>query len=96
VHTAPPRTIEDNDLSEVLHHEDVWAIIVWDDPVTTFKQVIDACIVLLGHSRKRAKALADEVDSTGRAVVGYRSRAEAVDIVHGFLTRLVRASIEKA
>jgi ATP-dependent Clp protease adapter protein ClpS len=94
--TISPTTAGDLEAMDLFDHEGLWLIIVWDDPVTTFAQVIIACVVLLGHSKKRASALADEVDSRGWAVVGCRSHGEAVAIVHGFHKQKIQASCQKA
>lgn len=92
----PDQDIKQNiSFEEFLDNEDLWQIIVWNDDITTFKQVIDACMDLLGHSKARAKKMADTVHLTGKAVVGIRPKDEAVEIVEGFLKRLIQASCEK-
>jgi ATP-dependent Clp protease adapter protein ClpS len=88
--------VSDGAIEAFFDEADLWNIVVWDDPVTTFEQVIRACVELLGHSRKRGRQLADQVDGTGMAVVGTRPHDEAVAIVREFHRRLIQASIEMA
>lgn len=88
--------ITDQDLHEFLDNEDSWAILVWDDPITTFQAVEDACMDFLGHSKERAKKLAILVDKNGKAVVGMKPKEEAQKIVQGFTSRLIQCSMEKA
>ena len=87
-------SVADEVVDALFDMENMQAIIVWDDPVTTFEQVIRACVELLGHSRARARRLADQVDSTGKAVVGIRPRDEAIAIVREFHRRVIQASCE--
>lgn len=67
--------------------EDLWAVVVLNDDVTTFETVITALVVLFQHSPEAAEALAWQVHRSGRAIVHVASEEEAaqgVVALHGY------------
>ena len=67
------------DVSELVSEalEDLWAVVVLNDDVTTFETVITALVLLFQHSPEAAEALAWEVHRAGRAIVHVASEEEA-------------------
>jgi ATP-dependent Clp protease adaptor protein ClpS len=91
---APVRVIDNVD--DLIQTEDLWAIVVWNDDVNTFQNVIKALIDIMHHSLARAEQLTMAVHNTGKAVVGIRPRDEAVASARAFHLRKIQASIERA
>ena len=61
--SQPSTTIEldvlaDEDIDAFFAFEDLWAVIVWNDDVTTFQTVIQAFVEIFGHTVERADKLA--------------------------------------
>src|SRR4029077_19415468 len=61
--SQPSTTIEldvlaDEDVDAFFAFEDLWAVVVWNDDVTTFQTVIQALVEILGHTVERADQLA--------------------------------------
>jgi hypothetical protein len=56
--TVDPVVIEDVDVDAFFDTEDLWAIIVWNDDVTTFQTVIQAFVEIFHHSAERVDQLA--------------------------------------
>src|SRR6202021_1100621 len=71
------RVIEDADVDAFFDTEDLWAIIVWNDDVTTFQTVIQAFVEIFNHSIERADQLAWTIHRTGKAVAAIRPKEEA-------------------
>src|SRR6202021_3295582 len=71
------RVIEDADVDAFFDTEDLWAIIVWNDDVTTFQTVIQAFVEIFHHSYERADQLAWTIHRTGKAVAAIRPKEEA-------------------
>ena len=94
--TLDTPTIADEDAESLLRHEDLWAVLVWNDDVNTFAHVTKALIEILRHSTPRAEQLTLRVHNTGRAVVAVRPRDEAVTVVHRFHERRIQATVEPA
>ncbi|SCV71410.1 BQ2448_2998 [Microbotryum intermedium] len=46
-----------------------WSVVLWNDEKHSFEQVIDQVTRATGVSRKRAAAMAQEIDTHGRAIV---------------------------
>ncbi|HUD17433.1 MAG TPA: ATP-dependent Clp protease adaptor ClpS [Acidimicrobiales bacterium] len=84
------------DADELLAHEDLWAVIAWNDDVTTFETVIKAFVDIFGHSPERAERLAWQIHRTGKAVVAVRPKAEAEDAVRRLHQRKIQATLDRA
>ena len=89
--TSIPSTIEapvlaDEDISAFFELEDLWAVIVWNDDVTTFQTVIEAFVEIFGHTVERADQLAWTIHRTGKAVAAVRPKDEAEAAVHAICT----------
>jgi len=95
-HTLDAPTIPDEDVEKFLTHEELWAVIVWNDDVNTFAHVTQALIEILRHSLARAEQLTLRVHNTGKAVVAIRPKDEAVAAVHQFHARSIQATLEHA
>lgn len=76
--------------------EDMWAVLVWNDDVTTFEQVIYALVELFEHTPEEAENLAWTVHRTGKAVATVGSKDEAEKGVKALHGRQIQASMEKA
>jgi ATP-dependent Clp protease adaptor protein ClpS len=90
-----PDTVE-----ELIGDQDVrpdvpWVVIVWNDPINTFRYVIYVFQKLFGYSRAKAKRLTDKVHYEGKAVVssGTREKCE-IDVArlhaHGLWATMQR------
>ena len=88
-----PRTVEpstivelpvlaDEDIDAFFDVEDLWAVIVWNDDVTTFQTVIQAFVEIFGHTVERADKLAWQIHRSGKAVAAVRPKDEAEAAVH--------------
>jgi ATP-dependent Clp protease adaptor protein ClpS len=89
--SQPSTTIEldvlaDEDVEEFFDLEDLWAVIVWNDDVTTFQTVIQAFVEILGHTFERADQLAWKIHQTGKAVAA----------VHALHLRKIQATLARA
>ncbi|HVB92103.1 MAG TPA: ATP-dependent Clp protease adaptor ClpS [Acidimicrobiales bacterium] len=98
---AQPSTIalpilEDADVDAFFDTEDLWAVIVWNDDVTTFQTVIEAFVVIFHHSVERADQLAWTIHRTGKAVAAVRPKDEAEAAVRDLHRRLITASLAPA
>ena len=85
--TDHPSTIDlpevaDEDIDAFFDFEDLWAVIVWNDDVTTFQTVIEAFVEIFGHTVERADQLAWRIHRTGKAVAAVRPKDEAEAAVH--------------
>ena len=81
---------------DIVTHEDLWAVIVWNDDVTTFQTVITAFVDIFGHTPTRAEELAWRIHRTGKAVVAIRPKAEAEGAVRQLHRRLIQATLDRA
>ena len=97
-----PRTLEpstivelpvvaDEDIDAFFEFEDLWAVIVWNDDVTTFQTVIQAFVEIFGHTVERADKLARRIHRTGKAVAAVRPKDEAEAAVHALHLRKISA-----
>ena len=89
---APDRT-ESTD--EVEEFDQVWKVLVWNDPVTLMSYVVFVLRKLFGHDEATATKLMMQVHNEGKAVVasGTREKSEA-DVArlhaHGLQATLTR------
>ena len=88
--------LEDVDTDRFFATEDLWAVIVWNDDVTTFETVIRALVEIFNHSTIRAEKLAWKIHRTGRAVAAIRPKNEAQQAVNDLHRRKIQASLERA
>jgi ATP-dependent Clp protease adaptor protein ClpS len=88
--------IEDADVDAFFDTEDLWAIIVWNDDVTTFQTVIQAFVEIFNHSVERADQLAWTIHRTGKAVAAIRPKDEAEAAVRDLHHRKISASLAPA
>src|SRR5271168_1589633 len=102
-----PRTLEpstivelpvvaDEDVDAFFDTEDLWAVIVWNDDVTTFQTVIQAFVEIFNHSVERADQLAWKIHRTGKAVAAIRPREEAEAAVRDLHRRKISATLARA
>jgi ATP-dependent Clp protease adaptor protein ClpS len=91
-----PTPVHDADVDAFFHHEDLWAIIVWNDDVTTFQTVIQAFVEIFNHSVERADQLAWTIHRTGKAVVAIRPKDEAQAALHDLHRRKISATLARA
>jgi ATP-dependent Clp protease adaptor protein ClpS len=94
--TLDARVLEDVDVDAFFAHEDLWAVIVWNDDVTTFQTVIQAFVEILHHTVERADQLAWKIHQTGKAVAAIRPKDEAEAAVHALHGRQISASLAQA
>ena len=90
------RPIDDVDIDAFFDEEDLWAVIVWNDDVTTFQTVIQAFVEIFHHSIERADQLAWTIHRTGKAVAAIRPKEEAEAAVRDLHRRKISASLAPA
>jgi ATP-dependent Clp protease adaptor protein ClpS len=88
--------IGDVDVDAFYETEDLWAVIVWNDDVTTFQTVIQAFVEIFNHSVERADQLAWTIHRTGKAVAAIRPKDEAEAAVHDLHRRKISATLARA
>ena len=88
--------VVDEDVDAFFATEDLWAVIVWNDDVTTFQTVIRAFVEIFGHSVERADELAWRIHRTGKAVAAVRPKDEAEAAVHALHERRIQATLNRA
>lgn len=88
--------VADADIDAFFAFEDLWAVIVWNDDVTTFQTVIQAFVEILGHTVERADQLAWTIHRTGKAVAAVRPKDEAEAAVHALHQRKIQATMARA
>ena len=88
--------IDDAEVDAFFDIEDLWAIIVWNDDVTTFQTVIQAFVEIFHHSYERADQLAWTIHRTGKAVAAIRPKEEAEAAVRDLHRRKISASLAPA
>ena len=95
---APRRApvVADEDVDAFFEFEDLWAVIVWNDDVTTFQTVIQAFVEIFGHTVERADKLAWQIHRTGKAVAAVRPKDEAEAAVHALHLRKISATLSRA
>jgi ATP-dependent Clp protease adaptor protein ClpS len=94
--TIEAPVVDDADVDAFYDEEDLWAIIVWNDDVTTFQTVIQAFVEIFHHSVERADQLAWTIHRTGRAVAAVRPKEEAEAAVRDLHRRKISASLARA
>ncbi len=88
--------LADVDIDAFFAEADLWAVIVWNDDVTTFQTVIRAFVEIFGHSVERADELAWRIHRTGKAVAAVRPKEEAEAAVQALHERKISASLARA
>jgi ATP-dependent Clp protease adaptor protein ClpS len=88
--------LEDEDIDAFFAFEDLWAVIVWNDDVTTFQTVIQAFVEIFGHTVELADQLAWKIHRTGKAVAAVRPKEEAEAAVHALHQRKIQATMARA
>jgi ATP-dependent Clp protease adaptor protein ClpS len=93
-----PATIDvvDEDIDDFFTFEDLWAVIVWNDDVTTFQTVIQAFVEIFGHTVERADQLAWKIHRTGKAVAAVRPKDEAEASMRALHGRGISATLARA
>jgi ATP-dependent Clp protease adapter protein ClpS len=86
----------DADVDAFFALEDLWAVVVWNDDVTTFQTVIQAFVEIFGHTVERADQLAWRIHRTGKAVAAVRPKDEAEAAVHALHLRKIQATLARA
>ena len=94
--TLDQPVLDDVDVDAFFDTEDLWAVIVWNDDVTTFQTVIQAFVEIFNHSVERADQLAWTIHRTGKAVAAVRPKEEAEAAVHDLHRRKISASLARA
>jgi ATP-dependent Clp protease adaptor protein ClpS len=94
--TIDREILADEDLDAFFEDEDLWAVIVWNDDVTTFQTVIQAFVEIFGHTVERADQLAWKIHNTGKAVAAVRPKDEAEAAVHALHRRKISATMTRA
>lgn len=98
--TATPDTIEQIDIGHMIDaifdEADLYKVIVWNDDVTTFEQVITALVTLFDHTPEKAEELAWTVHRTGKAIAAVLEKDAAERGVQGLHAKKIQASLEKA
>ena len=94
--TIDPPVVDDVDIDAFFDQQDLWAVIVWNDDVTTFQTVIQAFVEIFHHSLERADQLAWTIHRTGRAVAAIRPKEEAEAAVRDLHRRKISASLAPA
>jgi ATP-dependent Clp protease adaptor protein ClpS len=89
-------TITPDDVDAFFDDADLWAVIVWNDDVNTFQNVIKALVEIMHHSYQRAEQLTWRVHNTGKAVVGVRPLEEAKVAVKALQARGIGATMDRA
>ena len=85
--------IENVDVDAFFETEDLWAVIVWNDDVTTFQTVIQAFVEIFHHS---VDQLAWTIHRTGKAVAAVRPKEEAEAAVRDLHRRKISATLARA
>jgi ATP-dependent Clp protease adaptor protein ClpS len=94
--TTEVDVVSDEDVDSFFALEDLWAVIVWNDDVTTFQTVIRAFVEILGHTVERADELAWRIHRSGKAVAAVRPRDEAEAAVTALHDRKISATLARA
>jgi ATP-dependent Clp protease adaptor protein ClpS len=94
--TLDAPVLDDVDVDAFFQNEDLWAIIVWNDDVTTFQTVIQAFVEIFHHTVERADQLAWKIHNTGKAVAAIRPKEEAEAAVRALHSRQISASLARA
>ncbi len=93
---AQPAVLADEDIAAFFAFEDLWAVVVWNDDVTTFQTVIEAFVEIFGHTVERADELAWRIHRTGKAVAAVRPKDEAETAVQALHGRKIQATLARA
>jgi ATP-dependent Clp protease adaptor protein ClpS len=94
---TPEETTTFEEVIDTFYDEaDLWAVIVWNDDVNTFQNVIKALVEIMHHTFDRAEQLTWKVHNTGKAVVGIRPQEEAKVAVRAIRARGIGATMDRA
>ena len=76
--TSPQAPVIEPGVDESTDIDDVWKVVVWNDPVNLVSYVAWVLRTLFGHSKEKAMKLTMHVHNDGRAIVndGPREQAE--------------------
>lgn len=74
---------------------DVWATILWDDPVTLRPYVVRVLMRRFGHSAARADELTSQAEREGRVAVAHGAREEQEMHVAGLHADGLVATLER-
>jgi ATP-dependent Clp protease adaptor protein ClpS len=94
--TLDAPVLDDVDIDAFFQNEDLWAVIVWNDDVTTFQTVIQAFVEIFHHTVERADQLAWTIHNSGKAVAAIRPKDEAGAAVRALHTRKIQATMARA
>jgi ATP-dependent Clp protease adaptor protein ClpS len=94
--TPEETTTFDEVIDTFFDEADLWAVIVWNDDVNTFQNVIKALVEIMHHTFDRAEQLTWKVHNTGKAVVGIRPHEEAKVAVRAIRARGIGATMDRA
>lgn len=78
VTTAPHAPVIEPETDDATDLDDIWKVVVWNDPVNLISYVAWVLRKLFGHSKEKAMELTMQVHNEGRAIVsdGPREQAE--------------------
>ena len=76
--TSPQTPVIEPDTDDKTDLDEVWKVVVWNDPVNLVSYVAWVLRTLFGHSKEKAMRLTMQVHNEGRAIVndGPREQAE--------------------
>lgn len=76
--TSPQAPVIEPDTDDSTDLDEVWKVVVWNDPVNLVSYVAWVLRTLFGHSKEKAMRLTMQVHNEGRAIVndGPREQAE--------------------
>ena len=76
--TSPQAPVIEPDTDDTTDLDEVWKVVVWNDPVNLVSYVAWVLRTLFGHSKEKAMRLTMQVHNEGRAIVndGPREQAE--------------------
>lgn len=76
--TSPQAPVIEPDVVDSTDLDEVWKVVVWNDPVNLVSYVAWVLRTLFGHSKEKAMRLTMQVHNEGRAIVndGPREQAE--------------------
>lgn len=76
--------------------DQVWNVVVWDDPVNLMSYVVYVLQRVFGHPRELANKLMLEVHNQGRSLVASEGREQAELHVHQLHQYGLRATLQRS
>jgi len=76
--------------------DQVWNVVVWDDPVNLMSYVVYVLQRVFGHPRELAEKLMMEVHNQGRSLVASEAREQAELHVHQLHQYGLRATLQRS